>query len=270
MHSDDDVRGVEGQVQPDHRTPDPDVANCPTSSGTLIAEPQSWLRNRSPIATARSSRPSASMVSMAASAGRQAIGLPPKVEACMPGLSTAATAGRAIITPAAIPPARALAQVRMSGSTAHRADRRTSARFGPCRSEPRRGSTALRARRTTAAVREGNRAGDIDAPLALDRLDQDRGGLIVEDRGDRREVVVGHVDEARHHRLEAHVVLGLGRRRQRGEGPAVEAPFHRDDLEAPLLVTIGPCQLDRCLVGFGSAVAEEALAAESISTERPL
>ena len=58
------------------------------------------------------------MVSIVARPARQAIGLPPKVEACMPGLSTSATCGRAIITPAAIPPARALAQVRMSGSAA--------------------------------------------------------------------------------------------------------------------------------------------------------
>ena len=69
------------------------------------------------MAAPRSSKPSASMVSMAARAARQAIGLPPKVEACIPGLSTAATDGRAIITPAAIPPASALAQVRMSGTT---------------------------------------------------------------------------------------------------------------------------------------------------------
>ena len=57
------------------------------------------------------------MVSTAAAPARQAIGLPPKVDACIPGTSDAATGGRAIITPAATPPANALAQVRMSGTT---------------------------------------------------------------------------------------------------------------------------------------------------------
>ena len=93
-------------------------------------------------------------------------------------------------------------------------------------------------------------------------LDQNRGCLIVEHRGDRREVVVGNIDEAGHHRLEPDVVLGLGRGRQCGVGPAVEASLHRDDLEAPLLVTEGPGQLDGGLIGLGPAVAEEALAAE--------
>ncbi len=51
----------------------------------LLAEP---LADGGP----RSRRPSASMVSMAARPARQAIGLPPKVQACIPGLSTAATA----------------------------------------------------------------------------------------------------------------------------------------------------------------------------------
>ena len=38
---------------------------------------------------------------------------------------------------------------------------------------------------------------DVDPALALDRLDQDRGRLVVEHLGDRVEVVVGHVREAR-------------------------------------------------------------------------
>ncbi len=103
------------------------------------------------------------------------------------------------------------------------------------------------------------RRGDIDAPLALDGFDENRGRLIVQDRGDRAQVVVGHVDEAGHHRLEADVILGLGRRRQRGIGPAVEAPLHGHDLEPPVLVAISPRQLDGGLVGFGSAVAEKTL-----------
>ena len=99
-------------------------------------------------------------------------------------------------------------------------------------------------------------------PSPLNRLDQNRGGLIVERRGDRGEVVIRHVSEAGNHRLETDMVLGLGRGRERGVGSTVKAPFHRDDLESPLLVPEGPGELDGGLVGLGAAVAEETLTAE--------
>ena len=89
------------------------------------------------------------------------------------------------------------------------------------------------------------------------------GRLVVDGRGRRGKVVVGNVDEPGHHRLEAGVVLGLGRGGQGGEGAAVKAPFHRHDLVSPLrLAAVGAGQLDGGLVGLGAAVAEEALAAE--------
>ncbi len=104
---------------------------------------------------------------------------------------------------------------------------------------------------------------DVNSTFALDRLDQHRGGLVVEGPGDGSEIVVRHVLEPGNHRLETHMVLGLGRRRQCGISPAVEAPFHCDDLEPALRMAICPGQLDRRLVGLGAAVAEEALAATS-------
>ena len=88
------------------------------------------------------------------------------------------------------------------------------------------------------------------------------------DVGDGVQVVVGDVGEAGHHRLEARVILGLGRRRERGVGPAVEAALHRDDLEPARGVPVGPGELDGRLVGLGAAVAEEALAAERPLRER--
>ena len=66
------------------------------------------------------------------------------------------------------------------------------------------------------------------------------------------------------------MVLGLGRGRQGGEGTAVKSPFHRDDLEPAVGMSISPRQLDRRLVGLGSAVAEEALAGMRLRAERPL
>ena len=114
------------------------------------------------------------------------------------------------------------------------------------------------------------RAGNVHAPLALNRLDQHCGGLVVKNPGDSLEVVVRHVHEPRHHRLEPQVVLGLGSCRQCGESPAVEASFHRDNLVSAMDMSMSPRQLDRRLVGLGAAVAEEALAGVEMRTDRPL
>ena len=81
---------------------------------------------------------------------------------------------------------------------------------------------------------------DVDSPLPLHRLDQDRRRFVVDGRGRGGEVVVGHVDETRHHRLEAGMVLGLGGGREGGEGPAVKAPLHRHDLDTALPSGHGP------------------------------
>ena len=57
----------------------------------------------------RSSRPSSSIVSIVASPARQAIGLPPKVLACIPGLSDLGDlAAVAIITPGGDPAGQGL------------------------------------------------------------------------------------------------------------------------------------------------------------------
>ena len=233
-----------------------------TRPGSSARIASNWSRNRSPMAAPRSSRPSASMVSMAASAARQAIGLPPKVEACIPGLSTAATDGRAIITPGRDPAGQGLGAGQDVGHDAFVLVRE------PFAGTAHAGLDLVEDQEHAAPVaqppqpREIAGRRDVDPPLALDRLDQNRGRLVVEHRGDRLEVVVRNIDEAGNHRLEPDVVLGLGGGRQCGVGPAVEPSLHRDDLEAPLLVTEGPGQLDGGLVGLGPAVAEEALAAE--------
>ena len=143
------------------------------------------------------------------------------------------------------------------------AGRRTTRRSGPCRSAPRRGSAARRARRRACAGPAGSPGDGMLIPPSP-WIGSTRTAAVWSSmrRGDGVEVVVGDVGEAGDHRLEARVILGLGRRGQGGVGPAVEAALHRDDLEPARGVAVGPGQLDRRLVGLGAAVAEEALAAE--------
>ncbi len=152
-----------------------------TSSGRSSRKPSKWARNRSPIARPRSSRPSASIVSIVASPARQAIGLPPKVLACIPGLSVSATSGFAIITPAATPPARALAQredvgldpVMLIGEPLAR-----PAHAGLDLVEDEQ-DAALVAELAEPFEIAGRR--QVDPALALDRLDQDGRGLVVDE-----------------------------------------------------------------------------------------
>ena len=61
----------------------------------------------------------------------------------------------------------------------------------------------------TAQVPRGR---DVDTPLALDRLDQDRGCLVVECVGNSGEIIIRYIHESRDHRLETDVILGLSRR----------------------------------------------------------
>ena len=114
--------------------------------------------------------------------------------------------------------------------------------------------------------------GDVHAPLALDRLQQDCGGPVVQRSLHRPEVVVGHVLEPRHERLEAVTVLLLPGGGHRGEGAPVEGIPHRDDLVAiarEVLAAVSPGQLEGRLVGFGARVAEEDPVAERVLAEKP-
>ena len=90
----------------------------------------------------------------------------------------------AIITPAAIPPASALAQVRMSGAI-------VAVLVGePLAGPAQAGLDLVEDQEHAPLVAELAQAGqvvgrrDVDPPLALDRLDQDGGRLVVEHAGD--------------------------------------------------------------------------------------
>src|SRR5262249_6877321 len=87
----------------------------------------------------------------------------------------------------------------------------------------------------------------------------------------RPQIVEWDVLEAARKRLEAVMVLLLGRRGDSGQGPAVESTAHRDDVAAVARsVLLGPLpgQLDRRLVGLGSGVREEHPVGERVVAEQ--
>ena len=112
------------------------------SAGNLLGDSAAKCpRNRSPIDAARSSSPSSSIVSMVAIPARQAIGLPPNVLACMPGLERPRRRGNlASITPAATPAGQGLGAGQEVGLDPEMLVGEPGSRCGPSRSGPRRGS----------------------------------------------------------------------------------------------------------------------------------
>lgn len=100
-----------------------------------------------------------------------------------------------------------------------------------------------------------------DASLALDRLDNDTAGLVVDKVVDSSNIVVSPLLEARHHRRKWLLVLGIMRRRQRSHRTAVESVLERDnvDLFARRIDNLACLagELDGSLVGLGAGVADE-------------
>ena len=97
---------------------------------------------------------------------------------------------------------------------------------------------------------------DLDAGLALDRLEQDRRGPVGDRLGERPLVAVRHEGDVARQRLERLAVGRLGGQRQRAHGAAVEAALGGHDVGA----AGAPGQLERRLVGLGAGVGEEHLA----------
>src|SRR5262249_21251515 len=103
---------------------------------------------------------------------------------------------------------------------------------------------------------------EVDAALALNRLDHDGDGLIVDQRFGGLEVAKGGVTKASQHRLHATVIFRLTRGAEGAHRAAVKAVEGSNDLVALMLGTIEAGQLDGRLVGLGAAVTEEAFASE--------
>ena len=199
---------------------------------------------------------------MKAKPARAAIGLPPNVQACMPGRRLLAISAVVNMAPPARPPQTAFDSVITSGVT-----------LEPLVGEPVAGPSAaglhlVENQQQLVLVGQLAQAGqetvgrNADAAFALDRLDHDGGRLVVDQPRHGLQVAKGGVDEAGHQRPEPLVVLRLGRGRGGAQRPAVEAALERDDLVA-LLGRVQPGELDRRLVGLGARVAEERLAAET-------
>src|SRR5215218_3479648 len=101
---------------------------------------------------------------------------------------------------------------------------------------------------------------DVHATFALDRLDQDRGGLLSDELLRRLEVAKGRVDEAVEHGSEAFLQGWLGGRAQAAVGAAVEGPGEAQDLVLPRAVFrtgVLAGELYRGLDALGTGVAEE-------------
>ena len=110
---------------------------------------------------------------------------------------------------------------------------------------------------------EEARRRNADAAFALNRLDHNRRGFVVDRRFDRRQVAVRDVNETGKHRFQALLVLrlrGRGRGRHRA---SVEGVLEGDDLVFALRRRVEADELNRRFVRFGAGVAEERFAAEA-------
>jgi hypothetical protein len=108
--------------------------------------------------------------------------------------------------------------------------------------------------------------GDVDAPFALNGLQQDRARLVINQLSDRFQVVEGCVSKAGNQRAQAFVILRLSRRRHCRERPPMESIRERDRAEL-LRPAVQPSQLDRPFIRFRTAVRKERLT-EAASTNR--
>ena len=100
----------------------------------------------------------------------------------------------------------------------------------------------------------------MDAALALDRLDQQRRGLVAHRGAGRIQVVEVHLVEGIHGRLEALEVLGLRAGRDGRERPPVEGVAESHHAVARRRTAAGlidACELDRALHRLRAGIAEE-------------
>src|SRR5690606_3443008 len=115
--------------------------------------------------------------------------------------------------------------------------------------------------------------GRIDAALALNGLDEDRGGLVVDQRLEGGEVVELAEREAGHEGTETLLDFFLRGRAHAAEGATVEGAFGADDFVALALFAAGlahavePGELEQAFVGLGTAVAKEDAAGSGAADE---
>ena len=208
----------------------------------------------SPTLRTCSSSPSDSMVSRTASPAAQDSGLPPKVEPCCPAASSAVTSGPKVTrAPIGTPPPSPLARVIASGTTpacwqANHVAGAADPGLDLVDDEERAGLGGQLARRP-----EVLRVGGDDPALALDRLEDDGGGVRPHRGLEGVDVAPRHVHDTGEERLERLAVGGLVGQREGAGGPSVEGALGGDDAGAPGAAG----ELDGRLDGLGAAVAEE-------------
>jgi ParB family chromosome partitioning protein len=113
--------------------------------------------------------------------------------------------------------------------------------------------------------------GRINAALALYRLNDNRRRIGADGGAGAFQVVVFRHNDARHERLEAVLILVFRRQRQRANRAPVKRPGEADHLHfvgQTLLVSSLARELDRALVGFRPAVAEEHPVGERLFAEQ--
>src|SRR4051812_9703155 len=101
-----------------------------------------------------------------------------------------------------------------------------------------------------------------DPTLALDRLEENRRGLSIDQVGKALQVVQLAKGKARHERPVALLDFFLRRRTHAAEGAAMKRVFRADDLVAFAFLARFPDavqarELDQALVGFSAAVAKK-------------
>ena len=196
------------------------------------------------------------MVSSTARPAAQASGLPPNVEPCWPGASRCGrlrAEGRpgrrsARRRPGPWPASSRRARPRPAG-------RRTTCRCGRCRSAPRRGRAARRARGSARGRRAGMPVPGLSTPASPWMGSRTTAAVPLGDGGPQgvASSPYGTWRHARDERLERLAVGGLVGQRQGTGGAAVEGALGGDDAGAAGAAG----QLDRGLDRLGAGVGEE-------------
>ncbi len=128
----------------------------------------------------------------------------------------------------------------------------------------------LIAKRAQAAEEFGR--ADVNAAFALNRLDEDRGRLVVDECGERFEIIEFAEHKTRYERTKSLLDFFLRSGAHAAVGAAVEGAFGADDFRAfTLFAALGdavePREFDQGFVGLGAAVTEKNAARAGVADE---
>src|SRR5262249_24091145 len=103
-----------------------------------------------------------------------------------------------------------------------------------------------------------------DPALALDHLDEDGGGVVMDEFLHAVDIIEVGEDKAWQQRFQSFLVLHLAGGGNGAESPAMERTMETDDLVFVLLLSpeIFPRELQGCLIGLSARITEEYLLGE--------